>query len=54
MSTLNRTLQSAKSAYGTPTLIAYGKLAERTKAFGLLNPEDLAPNETGSTTNVTI
>ena len=30
----------AKSNYTKPTLIEYGSLAERTKMFGLLNPEE--------------
>jgi hypothetical protein len=35
--------QNTKAAYTKPTLIEYGSLAERTKIFGLMNPDDLDP-----------
>jgi len=33
-----------KAIYTTPTLIEYGSLAERTKVFGLMNPDALQPD----------
>jgi len=46
--------KNSKSAYTKPTLIEYGSLAERTKMFGLLNPDESAPEAiTPSITSVT-
>jgi len=43
-----------KANYSKPTLIEYGSLSERTKVFGLLNPEELSPTEaTASVTSIT-
>jgi len=54
MSNLNKTLQSSKSSYGTPSLITYGKLADRTRVFGLPNPESFSPDDNASTTCITV
>ena len=43
-----------KASYTKPTLIEYGTLAERTKMFGVLNPDELQPDKlTPSTTSLT-
>jgi hypothetical protein len=46
---------TTKVAYTKPTLIEYGSLAERTKIFGLLNPDETDPDaRRHSTTTIVI
>ncbi len=54
MSILQKNQGTMKAAYTKPTLIEYGSLAERTKMFGLLNPEESEPERlTPSITSIT-
>jgi hypothetical protein len=54
MSNLQKNQAISKAAYTKPTLIEYGSLAERTKMFGLLNPEESNPDAlTPSITSLT-
>ena len=54
MSMQQKNQGTTKSAYTKPTLVEYGSLAERTKMFGLLNPDELQPEAiTPSATSVT-
>ncbi|NYF78408.1 lasso RiPP family leader peptide-containing protein [Granulicella arctica] len=39
-----QTVTNAKVTYTKPTLTEYGSLAERTKIFGLMNPDELDPS----------